>query len=161
MCSRSSWGGGLTEDEGGGDKFVALYHFSSSIQFRALYALLDKHPLRLDDGVDIFFSLDEENSFTVSAHELIEECTNSRSQTYQDLQRQAGDSPSLSLEILMDQTRVLRGLEKFNRNCDGIITLEEWKEFLAEVIEKDLNFAIEKGMKYALMHVVQLCCDSI
>lgn len=151
MCTRSSWGVGLLADaeaEGqliGSDKFVEIRQISASLQFQALFALLDKHPLRLEDGLDIFLSLDEEQAFAVSSLDLLEECTNPRSQACQELHRQAADAPSLSMELLMDRTRVLTALQRLNRQRDGIITLDEWKEFLAELLEKDLNFAIEKG----------------
>ena len=155
MCTRSSWGVGLLADaeaEGhliGSDKFVELQQISASLQFQALFALLGKHPLRLEDGLDIFSSLDEEQAFAVSSHELLEECTNPRRQACQELHRQAADSPSLSMELLTDRTRVQSALERLNRNRDGNITLDEWKEFLAELLEKDLNFAIKKGMHHS------------
>ena len=146
---------GLTDADGlhlhpGADKFLELQHISSSFQFQALFALLDKHPLRLEDGLDIFFSLDEERAFQVSSLELLEECTNARSQTCQELHRQAADTPSLSLELLMDRARVQRALRRLNRRRDGLITLDEWKEFLAELLQKDLDFAIEKGARQML-----------
>lgn len=151
MFARSYWGVGLIADaEAEGhlintDKFEELQYISTSLQFQALFALLNKHPLRLEDGLDIFFSLDDEQALEVSSHELLEECTNPRNHACQELLRQAADAPSLSLELLTDRARVLPALQRLNRQGDGVITLDEWKEFLAELLEKDLNFAIMKG----------------
>lgn len=163
----------MTDSDGlhilpGSDQFNSLLQISSSLQFQALFALLEKNPLKLEDGLDIFFRLDTERGFKVSATDLLEECSNFYNHTShlapgqgkgnRQARKSFGENlaPSLSLEILTDKKSISKRLALMSRGHDGVVTLDEWKELLAELLQKDLNFAIEKGGLLLIFQVAAL-----
>jgi hypothetical protein len=116
---------------------------SEQFKYHAQFTLQGKEPLNLFEGMQLFDFLDADKSGTLTFKEVRKGCIKSDNKDIKDLLEKYKNTP---LGLFLDEDKVDDLFKHINIDDDKEITMYEWKKFLIELIERDLEYIREKGL---------------
>lgn len=125
-------------------RFDRAVKHSMEYRVHALLSLQDKVPLCLTEGMTLFSLLDVTNTGDLSREEIKDGCTHETKKNAA-VTRFLEKYENTPLGLLKNEKQIDLLFSKVDLDNDGRITLSEWKLFLAELIERDLQYLVEKG----------------
>lgn len=145
----------LKEGVGGNDRskidieFDVATEYAHSFRMRVLFAIQNRRPMNLDDGLQLFDLLDTSKNGTLTKQAIYDDCV-----TYHG---EGESTKNLAVrDFIAKHENTALGLLKNRKDMDyvfgmmdldknGEISKQEWKRFLAQVVVRDLTYLVEKG----------------
>lgn len=125
-------------------RFAAAVKHAKSYQMQTLFAIQEKEPLDLSEGLRLFELLDFTKTNTLTKQEIIDGCTHEikKHERVIEFLEKHENTP---FGLLKSKKSIDKVFKRVDKDKDGKLQLSEWKLFLAELIERDLDYLIEKG----------------
>jgi hypothetical protein len=110
---------------------------------KAIFHLLDKHVLDIEQGILLFHHLDITCTETLTKKEIDDSVKHNNTvieflETYR----------KTPLGLLTDEEKVHQVFDKIDADNNGVIELHEWKFFLAELVKSDASYAVSMGLAH-------------
>lgn len=124
-------------------KFSAALKRSEQFKYHAQFTLQGKEPLNLFEAMQLFDLLDADKSGALTFKEVRKGCIKSNNKDIIDLLEKYKNTP---LGLFLEKDTVDDIFKSINIDDDVEITMDEWKKFLINLIERDLDYIREKGL---------------
>lgn len=125
-------------------EFRAAQKLTRQPQFATLFILLKSTPLDLMEGEELFKILDVDNSEKLTIKEVVDGCAvigcNEKARSYLE------EMKNTPLGLLRRKGKVQHIFKSINVvGDDSVVTMNEWKLFLVELVVRDADWLIEQG----------------
>lgn len=125
-------------------RFDQAVEHSKSFRMQTLFAIQQKEPLDLDEGLRLFSLLDFTKTKDLTKKEILDGCTH-KIKKHAEVLAFLDKHENTPLGLLKNKRSIDKVFARVDKDGDGKIVFHEWKLFLAELIERDLEYLVEKG----------------
>jgi hypothetical protein len=125
-------------------RFNQAVEHTKSFQMQSLFAFQGKVPLDLSEGIRLFYLLDFTKTNTLTKKEIQDGCTD-KIKKHREVIEFLDKYEHTPFGLLKKKKKIDKVFDNVDRDKDGKIQLHEWKLFLADLIERDSEYLVEKG----------------
>lgn len=123
---------------------------ASTFRMQVLFAIQEREVLNLDEGMELFRILDTSNDKRLSRDEVKGGCLSGsyvggKSRNNTEAQAFLEKYSNTPLGLLQNEKMIDAIFDKVDADDNGDISEAEWQLFLAQMVQRDLIYLIEKG----------------